>query len=70
MTSTKKQRNTEEIEKLSKEKEKMAQQLKELVSYCKNPKIRTPEKFTVITLKFEQSGFTIDYLHLPQTSLR
>lgn len=30
MTSTKKQRNTEEIEKLSKEKEKMAQQLKEL----------------------------------------
>ena len=31
MTSTKKQRNTEEIEKLSKEKEKLAQQLKELV---------------------------------------
>ena len=31
MTSTKKQRNTEEMEKLSKEKEKMAQQLKELV---------------------------------------
>ena len=35
MTSTKKQRNTEEIEKLSKEKEKMAQQLKELVG-CHN----------------------------------
>ena len=34
---------------------------KRKINYCKNPKIRTPEKFAVITLNFEQDGFTIEY---------
>ena len=30
------------------------------IIYRKNKKIRTPEKFAVIILKFEQGGFTIE----------
>ena len=29
-------------------------------NYCKNPKNSYTEKFAVITLKFEQGGFTIE----------
>ena len=29
-------------------------------NYCKFLKIRTPKKFAVIILKFEQRGFTIE----------
>ena len=28
------------------------------IPYCKNPKISDTRKFAVITLKFEQDGFT------------
>ena len=28
-------------------------------NYSKNPKIWTPEKFAIITLKFEQDGFIV-----------
>ena len=31
--------------------------------------VQTPGKIAVITLKFKQSGFTIEYLHLPTISL-
>lgn len=39
MTSTKQRRNTEEIDKLNREKEKLQQQLKEVVSQTEGVKI-------------------------------